>query len=270
MYNSFRSARRIHSESVSNSISRSIPARVRAALRLDGCARWQSLLTRRADGKIAATQWGLLQDHLANCSRCQTAAQADDALHTVLGLREHTYTTDTAHAFDERVLSTLSLAPRPRPAFAGLRTRISKAANVHRQAISFDFVAQLGGGAVAAAGLTCFVLISALHSQSSRSLTGASADRLARQSLQRSALPVPLEALLNNPSPRAAMLWTTPARTSASRAHKPVYSPSAPPSDNPSRSRPAADLLPPVGSRPESARPAHTQHSARPTREAFG
>ncbi len=269
MYNLFRSARRVHSKSNSDNISQSIPARVRAVLRLDGCARWQSLLTRRADGKIPATQWGLLQDHLANCPRCQIAAQADDALHTVLGLREHTYATD-AHAFDARVLSTLSLAPRPRPAFAGLRTRIVKAANTRCQALPFDFVAQLGGGAVAAAGLTCFFLISALHSHSSRSLTGAAADRLARQSLQRSVLPVPLEALLNAPSPRAAMLWTRPAHAPASRARKPVYAPSLPDIADPSRSHSAPVLLPPVGSRPESTRPVHTQPSARDAREAFG
>ena len=241
----------------------------------DGCSRWQSLLTRRADGKIAATQWGLLQDHLASCPRCRAAAQADDALHSAFSLREPTFAADTARAFDDRILAALSLAPRPQPLsarlpFARLWTRFRTSAALCRPAFSFDLLAQVGGGAVVAAGLTSLFLLSALHSGARHTaLSGVREDRQARQSLQRSALPVALEALLDTPSPCAAMLWTTPKHTPHSHVYDASRFDSAPLSHptpllnaSPERARPVPSVTP--------ARPAGEQHSAPAAREAFG
>ena len=147
------------------------------------------------------------------------------ALHDTLGLREPTFGLDTARAFDDRVLAALSVTPSPQPLFATssrLWTRCQNTARTRCKmlstALSFDLLAQVGGGAVAAAGLTSLFLLSALHSGSSHaSPSGLWADRQARENLQRSVLPVPLQSLLDTPSPRAAMLWTTPGHTRHSR-----------------------------------------------------
>ena len=238
-----------------------------------GCLRWQSLLTRRADGKIAAAQWGLLQDHLASCERCRAAAQADDALHDTLDLREPTFGLDTARAFDDRVLASLAVTPRPQPLFVGvsrLWTRCRDNARTRCKALSFDLLAQVGGGAVVAAGLTSLFLLSALHSGSGHSSpSGLWADRQARENLQRSVLPVPLEALLDTPSPRAAMLWTMPGHARHSHSSHPAPALSAP------DSRPAAGFEASprrANSTPRTtpARPAGEQRTGGGGREAFG
>jgi len=175
------------------------------------CWRWRNLLSRRADSALTPKEWGRLQDHLASCSPCRQMADADDALHEVLGIQEPRLSTEHAQRFDDTVVAALKQGTGNRRAInpflaciGAFRSRLVASL----RSLSLTFFAQIGGGAALAMGLTAFCLLPALHyGNSGKATVGRDAGI---QDPGMSGIPVSMSTLLNNPSPRAAMLWSAP------------------------------------------------------------
>ncbi len=179
------------------------------------CWRWRGLLSRRADSVLTSRQWGRLQDHLASCPHCRRLVEADDALHSVLGVNPAPLSPERARKFDERVLVALAgssgsyLPVSPMAYFRVLRLRIMAGL----KDLPLSFLGQMGGGALVAGCLTSFFLLPALHSGSGaggRNGTGMGRKADVTGNGEQSRIPVPLASLLNNPAPRAASLWSMP------------------------------------------------------------
>ncbi|HZP81782.1 MAG TPA: zf-HC2 domain-containing protein [Chthonomonadaceae bacterium] len=214
----------------------------------DRCRRWRGLLSRRADGVLPMAQWGALEDHLAHCPRCQAAAEADRIRESVL--REHTGMLDSASArrFDNQILATLRQQPAARPALLSYFT--SPAGLRARRQTSFDFLSQIMGGALVAAAVTALCLLSALQPNGFPAAAGEKAARHALLAPEHNELPVPLESLLRSPSPRAALLWTTPSpRKADASASRPAALPTYGPHARPAPPRPAVPPASQSGSR---------------------
>ena len=195
------------------------------------CWRWRALLARRADGKLTPAQEGMLREHLDRCDQCRPVADADDALHDVLGICSAPLAADKARMFDDRVVAALNAPARAPRIFLVMWTRYRHTILARWRTLPFDFIAQVGGGALAAVTLTSFFLLPALHSGTPEQARAALlSEKLARDSARRSALPVPMETLLNTPSPRAAMLWTIPGRRNNGQQTPPALSPAIAPS----------------------------------------
>jgi len=198
----------------------------------DRCRLWRRNLTRRADGTLSNAQWGALENHLAQCRRCQEAARADQALRTTL--RTHTGLLDAraAGTLDDHVVGALFSA-RGTP--TGARPRRPETA----PARPVVYLLQIMSSAIAAAAVTALLVFPALHPT-------ATSERGERYpaTFERSEPPVPLGSLLQTMSPRAALLWTQPEfeRGQAAAAQAPVVQP--PPPDRggaPTRRQPAAN-----------------------------
>jgi hypothetical protein len=158
------------------------------------------------------TQWGALEDHLARCPRCRAAEEADRALGSML--RAHTGLPDpgAAQCFDNRVLVALR-ATRTRTSAAALSPLACWQRGIRDccRALPLSFLRQLAGGALVAASVTALLLLSALHPAGSSAMKAEDASARGAISATRNEPPVPLESLLRSPSPRAALLWSTPS-----------------------------------------------------------
>ncbi len=165
----------------------------------DRCRRWRMVLTRRADTGLSPKEQNALDAHLAVCSECRQCAEADDTLHHVLGIHTGILDEQTARSLDDNIIAAVMLFPptaAQTPAFNWSRR--------WRSALPFPFLGQLIGGGVVAASLTVFSLFSTLHPMRSAA-TRAQMPVTAPQNDP----PLSLEALLDSPSPRAALLWRT-------------------------------------------------------------
>ena len=183
----------------------------------DRCRSWRRMLSQRADGALPVEQWGALDDHLARCSRCRSAERADSALHAVMGIHNGLPDPEEARAFDNRVMAALRAARSPmRLTDMGLRWMQAR-----WNALPLTFLYQVAGGALVAASLTALCLQSAAHSTAPAMDTQATAVRSLLGNGPSQA-PVPLEALLQSRTLRAAELWTTPSAS----APRPSASPS--------------------------------------------
>jgi hypothetical protein len=177
----------------------------------DRCRGWRRQLTRRADGTLPIKQWGALEDHLTRCPCCRANDEADRALREVCNLHSGLLSTEAADAFDDRVLAALKAPATPAMTLflhlAGPWRHL--AARV--RALPFTFLMQLGGSALVAASLTTICLMSALHPTASSPVRPPIAlEAPAMSTADRNDPPVSLDWLLQSPSPRAALLWTTP------------------------------------------------------------
>lgn len=176
----------------------------------DRCRVWRHRLTRRGEGLLPPDQCRALEAHLASCSQCRKAAEADRALHSVLHTPVFFRDAEAVEAFNTVVLAALQAqaAPNWRQYLGNLGRLIQSRWNT----LPTGFFTQIAAGALLAASVTAFCLMSALSP--SRSVTVNTthlAPDSAALSLENNAPPVPLETLLEHPSPRAALLWTTPA-----------------------------------------------------------
>ncbi len=170
----------------------------------DRCRRWRDLLNRRADMGLSPKEQDALYAHLAVCAQCRHCAEADDTLHHVLGIHTGLLDEQDARFLDDRVVAAVTLFPpiaAQSPAFGWSRR--------WRSALPFPFLGQLVSGGVVAASLTVFSLFSTLHP-----LQPAANRSHPQMSVPQNEPPIPLEALLDSPSPRAALLW----RSSNSKA----------------------------------------------------
>jgi hypothetical protein len=134
---------------------------------------------------------------------------ADDALRHYANAPPPPLDAAAVDSFDLRILDELRANPPPVPLRRRAR-RSLKQALAAWNAIPAGFFAQLAGGGLIAAALTGVFLFTALHSGAGRP---ASHWRAAIVPAVSSEPPVPLETLLESPAPRAALLWTSPART---------------------------------------------------------
>ena len=202
------------------------------------CWRWRVLFARRSDGTITPSQWGLLQDHLAACAACRKIADADSALQSISNYHMPQLTREAASAFDDRVVSlalsgALRIAPQP-----SRLLRHWKRIQLQARTLPLAFMAQIGSGAVVAVTLTSFFLLSALHSHPPVSARAAQMLEHQAQDRERADAAIPMEALLQTPTPRAALLWTNP-QPARHRAKTPQANEPAP-IQQPPRNAPSA------------------------------
>jgi len=164
----------------------------------DRCRSWRRQLTRWADGTLSSAEWGALEKHLARCHHCRIAATADQALRDTL--RTHTGLLDAraARTLDDGVVLRLLRVKR-----ASVNTGLIAPRPMGNPPIVYLF--QAVGSAFATAAVTALFLAPALHPG-----TGVAHDERYPATVERSEPPVPLGSLLQNASPRAALLWTQP------------------------------------------------------------
>lgn len=216
----------------------------------DRCRGWRRQLTRRADGSLPMAQWGALEDHLARCPQCHAAAEADAALRDVCRIHTGVLDDASAESFDDRVLE--ALRGTGTPAFAAPVHEPTGFLARWRAALPFGFLTQITGGAVVAAGITALCLSATLRpaAPSARGNNGGNGHS-ARSMAARNEPPVPLESLLRTPSPRAALLWTTPANAPTDRSQS---------SQNPAPDANAPRATSPTVA-PHAAEPAAPRHA---------
>jgi hypothetical protein len=189
------------------------------------CRAWRRKISQKADGTLSLSEWGALEDHLARCKRCQAAYEADCARQEFLGMHTGTLPSVAARRFDEGVLSALRMPVAETPP-AGYNL------------LSLRLLAQIMTSGLVAASVTALCLSSALHPAAGRE----NGERGAFSTLQRNEPPIPLESLLQSPSPRAALMWTAP-----SPSHRRRIVPASNGETTPVR---------PISTPPASARPA--------------
>lgn len=191
----------------------------------DRCRFWRRKLSQHADGALPPAQWGALEDHLAGCAACRAASSADSALREVLCRHDGLTDAGQRRRFDDRVLHRVQTTAKParRSPFPFLAFLLPESKPL--QGSQFGFATQVMGGALVAGMLTAICLLPALSFHA----PGTAHSRAARGHLAapRNEPPIPLEALLETPSPRAALLWGAPNRARFHRS-APASRPSAP------------------------------------------
>lgn len=179
----------------------------------DACSVCRRRLARRAEGSLPRSQWARLEAHLSRCAYCRRIDEADRCLHMALSrsiLSRSPMSRDAASAFDDRVLNMVLNQPQSlwRRLLNGLLDRF----RLDRYGFPSSFLGQLVGGAFVAASVTGSCLMFAL--QPSPAHGGTHPPHRQAQSVKLSWMhgpPVPLEALMETPSPRAAILWSHPS-----------------------------------------------------------
>ncbi|HLK61419.1 MAG TPA: zf-HC2 domain-containing protein [Chthonomonadaceae bacterium] len=213
------------------------------------CRAWRHQLTRRAEGSLPPAQWGALEDHLASCPSCRAAAEADQTLHDVLSGHIGLLSPQQASAFDARVMKALALPPRN--GFRAELERLLRAAQGHWNTMPLTFFSQIASGALVAASLTVVCVLSAMHPAASNGMPSPHFGGRSALHAAYSEPPVPLEMLLEHPSPRAALLWTTP---SGSRSRLSEQDSDATPIPPGARQQPADETpMPQLDERPPDA-----------------
>lgn len=202
----------------------------------DRCFGWRLLLSRRTDGDLSRYEWEALDDHLAGCRDCREAAQSDRMLHLALTRADFALDHSAGRRLDDHILLALGIPERltlGQRCGRGLRELWAR-----WEAVPNLYLAQIAGGTLAAASLTAVFLLTALRPVEDTAHAAGEVRRMnAARSIQ---LPVPLESLLDQPSPRAAFLWTPPVlpRVHGSDKTLPPPVPSALPAPQPSGSPP--------------------------------
>ena len=156
---------------------------------------------------------------------CRTACNADGVLREVLRQHDGLTNDGQGHRFDDRVIYRLQAAFKParRPVFPFSVFALAGDERPHTN--SFGFATQVMGGVLVAATLTTICLLPALSFHSP--VASHAHASLGHVAAPRNEPPIPLEALLETPSPRAALLWGAPIRA---RFHhsSPAARPAAP------------------------------------------
>jgi anti-sigma factor RsiW len=174
----------------------------------DRCRAWRILITRRAEGLLSASERALLNEHIDKCAACRKVQAADEALAFNYFVPDAAMPPCGARQFDDAVVTTLRALPLRATPPVGWRERVRACST----SVSFEFCMQLAGGALAAAAVTAFAIVSALNPVPSSRTVSAFESR-SITALERNEPPVPLESLLQSPAPRAAMLWAPPGRS---------------------------------------------------------
>lgn len=227
------------------------------------CALWRRRLNRRAEGTLPPRHRAALEVHLTQCAECRAASAADRTLWESMGEHTGLLNHNSAHDFDDRVVSALNKAAvaanaptaveafgwriaRKLVAYFRLSSRAiltAPPADPYRPLTSgMVFVSQLASGAATAAAITALCLMPALQPRmpSSAAHVSFAADQTAASP------PISLEILLNNTAPRAALLWSAPQQAPLVLRHE---LPPLVPSHRPQSLRPRRDArpLPPMG-----------------------
>lgn len=172
----------------------------------DRCSGWRLLLSRRADGDLSRYDSEALEDHLAGCRECREAARSDRELHLALTREDFSLDHDSSRRIDDSILQALGIPER-----LTWRQRIARSLRelwARWEAVPNLYLTQMVGGTLAAASLTAVFLLTALHPVGYNTHRTGEIRKMA--AFHASAPPVPLESLLDRPSPRAASLWTIP------------------------------------------------------------
>ena len=173
----------------------------------DRCRAWRAMLTRRAEGVLSPSERALLENHLTKCAPCRKIQAADEALNGLCFARHAGVAAGSERAFDDRVVTELRALPLADASPMGWRETLRACS----AGVSFEFCLQLAGGGLAAAAITAFALVSALNPvPTAKNLSAYEIRSLS--AAERNEPPVPLEALFQASTPRAAMLWAAPGR----------------------------------------------------------
>jgi hypothetical protein len=180
----------------------------------NSCAACRRRLARRAEGSLPRSQWAALEAHLTQCANCRRIDEVDRAMHLMLSRSQTTYgrmTSDAASAFDDRVLN--QLLNQPKSLWRQLLEDLMDRLRLAQSSVAAMFIGQVAGGAIAAAAITTCGLLVAIQPHAIRKdVQVHNRPELSANERWLTGPPVPLEALLDSPSPRAAMLWTLPSR----------------------------------------------------------
>jgi len=178
----------------------------------DRCRRWRPLLNRRADEGLSPSEQQELNAHLVCCEACRKCAAADNTLRHVMGVHTGLLDPTRAKSLDDRIVAAMTQLPSSamqNTGFGGSRRWSNR--------LPFPFLGQLMAGGLVAASLTMISLFGTLH-PNQPPVSDAPAQTITQQSQP----PIPLEALLESPSPRAALLWrTAPNRAKPETSRKP-------------------------------------------------
>jgi anti-sigma factor RsiW len=166
------------------------------------------MLSEHADGTLSPVQWSKLEQHLTRCVRCRQAYEADNALQDVLGIHTGLLDSNSARAFDDRVVAALADTGALSAVGGSRWTLAQRWAQARWEALPFPFLTQVAGGGLVAASVTMLCLLTSLHARGPVETPPGNSGMVA---VTRNEPPVPLESLLRNPAPRAALLWTSSA-----------------------------------------------------------
>jgi hypothetical protein len=191
----------------------------------DRCLGWRMLLSRRSDGDLSHYEWEALEDHMAGCRECQEAAKSDRVLHLALTRQDFALDTESSHRLDDHILLALGLPERLSLGQRCLRRMRELWATW--EALPNLYLTQIVGGTLVASALTAVFLLTALHPVEDTARTAGEVHRVS--AARSNEPPVPLESLLDRPSPRAAFLWTIPALPRPHRSPMPALPDAAPP-----------------------------------------
>ena len=183
----------------------------------DSCSTCRRRLAKRAEGNLPRYQWAALEAHLNRCPTCRRIDEADRCLHMALSMRMMSSARlnhERAAAFDDRVLNLVT--NQPRSPWRGFKDRLIARLRYLRMGAAGMFMTQVAGGALVAASITAAAMLLAMPQYGAPvhlgAEHGASAhSRQASNTRWVTGPPVPMETLLNSPTPRAALLWTEPA-----------------------------------------------------------
>src|SRR5687768_12570983 len=126
----------------------------------DSCRRWRQMLSQHADGTLPPAQWNALEKHLARCSRCRQAEEADRALSDVLGMHTGMLDRNAARVFDDRVVAAVLNTGATAPARSLSPALFWQWAQARWETLSFPFLTQVAGGGLVAASVTMLCLLS--------------------------------------------------------------------------------------------------------------
>jgi len=181
----------------------------------NSCAACRRRLALRAEGSLPRSQWGRLEAHLSKCAGCRRIDEADRALHLTLSrslILSTRLTRDAANAFDDRVLNIV--LNQQRSLWRCWLDQLADRFRLFRSSVPAVFISQVAGGALAAAAITTTCLTITVQPHAARhDIQHYQRPELSANLSWLNGPPVPLEALMDSPSPRAAMLWTPPTTT---------------------------------------------------------
>jgi hypothetical protein len=162
-------------------------------------------MAQRAEGVLPAAKAGELDFHLTRCQHCKKIEEADSQLKWALRLFNEEPPKLDPRLFDDRVIERMR-APVP----SWQQRIVSFCRSLPGICLSpAGLPYQLVGGAACAALLTLWCVMPA-----GQAVTPGPSHMLHGQAAQTADQdgqpPVPFESLLHAPTPRAALLWTTP------------------------------------------------------------
>lgn len=175
----------------------------------DSCRRWRTQLSRLADGALPPQKACALQQHLSRCADCRAAHDADVALTSAVSMHVGSMDVSTDDGFDDRVVAALREPEVSRPTTPSGRSPLH-VLQANLKAVRLSYLAQLTGGGLLAATVVGLCFLPTIRPSGAIGAPNSRVSNGIPLAAPSNDPPVPLESLLRNPTPRAALLWSAP------------------------------------------------------------